>query len=226
MLRVGREKHGGLFAERLVERIEPLAIRYAPELHGRVRARGCEHLAIGRKRDVENRAFMDVDCADEFRGRAIPQPDDAVVSRGGHDGPIGRKLGIIKRIARTAILADQRAIFDAPELRRAAQSDDARGYKKPRTIGRKMHRIHFAGKSVESLEHGVVRGIANLDCATLCNGEHLAIRGVRSGGNRLRTFRRARDFRHAERLEKRHIIGGSGCARGDPFFKCRHFRRR
>ena len=226
VLAVGRENHGRLFAERLVESVKPFAVRDTPELHRGIRAGACEHGAVRRKREVENRTFVDVDCADQFRRGPVPKPDDAVVSRRGDDGAIGRKLRVVKRVTSLAVFADERTISNAPKLRRAAESHNARGHEKPHAIGRKMQRVHFAGKSVDPLQHSVIGSIANLHSGTLCDCEHLAIRRICGGGNRFPAARERCDFRDAERFEKRYIVLWPRRAFCDPAFERGKFERR
>ncbi len=215
VLAVRGEMHGRHFAVRLVQRVEPLAVRDAPELDRFVRAGRGEHVAGRMPCQVMDGAFVDVDRLQKRSISEPPQPDDAVVSRGGELRAVRRNLGVREHVAMLPEFADDRAAFRRADLRHTRQAGDAaRHCQKTAVIG-EMNRVHLVRQPAERGDHRARRHVKHVDRPAARHGEPRPVRRE-TGRRERRRHRRRGHGRNTQRPQNRFVLLRPGRSGRDP----------
>jgi hypothetical protein len=134
VLAVGREGDEVEFALGLVEGVEAGAVGDAPEFYGLIGAGRGENFAGRIEGEIENGAVVDVYGAEQFGVGDLPEADGFVVAGGGKGGAVGRKLGIVERVAVAGEFADERAGFGVENFSDAVKAGDAAGDDDPLAV--------------------------------------------------------------------------------------------
>ena len=173
---VGREIHGEHLGLRLLQRVEPHAIRDAPELHGLVGAGRREDLSRRMPGEVEDGAVVHVDRSQERAVGHVPEFHRPVVSGGGQNRAIRRKFGVAQQVAVSTKRADHSAGAGIAHLRDAGKAGDTARHHERAAIGPEVHR-HDPPRQVVERRHDRRAG----EVASARRGDVMQLEGSAAG---------------------------------------------